>query len=94
MFKKITAHTVPFGVHADVHSVRVDVVSSECTEHGRVHLCSVGIASLGCSALECEVSLCHPHEGVFAKTVEGVLEAIQRADVWVSVEPTCGNQAK
>ena len=70
-------------------SIRVDVFSSERAEHGRVRLCSVGVASLRRAALQCEVAVRRLYECVLAQAVEGVLEAVQRADVWVAIEPTC-----
>ena len=75
-----------------MNCVRVDVSSSERTEHGRVRLCSVGVSSLRRAALQCEVSVCRLHKCVLAQAVEGVLEAVQGADVWVSVEPAYGSQ--
>ena len=85
-------HTVPCGVHPDVNCVRVDVSSSERTEHGRVRLCSVGVSSLRRAALQCEVVVCRFYECVLAQAVEGVAEAIQRADVRVSEHPACISQ--
>ena len=71
-----------------MYSVRVDVFGHKRTEHGRVRLCSVGVASLRRAALQREIAVCRLYECVLAQAVEGVLEAVQRADVWVSVEPT------
>ena len=68
--------------------VRVHVSSCKCAENSRVSLCSVGVASLRRAALQCEVAVCRLYECVLAQAVEGVLEAVQRADVWVAVEPT------
>ena len=87
-------HTVPFAGHLNMDSVRVDVFRSERAEHGRVRLCSVGVASLRRAALQCEVAVCRLYECVLAQAVEGVLEAVQRADVWITVEPTCVYNAR
>ncbi|KAK2174246.1 hypothetical protein NP493_816g01028 [Ridgeia piscesae] len=69
--------------------VRIDVFSSKRTEHCRVRLCSVGVASLRRAALQCEVAVCRVYECILAQAVEGILEAIHRTDVWVPVRPTC-----
>ena len=88
VFRSNTIHTVARRSHLNVDSVRVDVFSSERAERGRVRLCSVGVASLRRAALQCEVAVCRLYECVLAQAVERVLEAVQRPDMWVTVEPT------
>ena len=83
------AHTIPCGCHLNVDSIRVDVFSSERAKYGCLCLCSVGVASLRRAALQGEIAVCRLYECVLAQAVEGVLEAVHRADVWVTVEPTC-----
>ena len=82
--------TVARGVHFNVECVRIVVSCSERAEDGRIHFFPAVVASLRRAALQCEVAVCRLYECVLAQAVECVLEAVQRADVWVSVEPACG----
>ena len=68
----------------------IAVFSSECAEDGRVCLRAVWIAGLRCPALQREVAVSRVYERVLSQAVECVLEAVQGADVWVTVEPTYG----
>ena len=82
--------TVASCVHFNVECVRIGVFSSERAEEGRIHFFPFVVASLRRAALQCEVPLCRLYECVLAQAVEGVLEAVQGADMRVSVEPACG----
>ena len=75
-----------------MHGVRIDVCCSDCTEHSRVRFFPFVVESLRRAALQREVAVCRLYECVLAQAVEGVLEGIQRADVWVTVEPTCASE--
>ena len=78
--------------HPNVDSVRVIVFSSKSTEDGRVSFCTVLVNGFRGAALQCEVAVCRLYECVLAQAVEGVLEAVQRPDMWVTEEPTCIKQ--
>ncbi len=84
--------TFSVGCHLDMHGLRIDVCSSDCTKHSRVRFFPAVVASLRRAALQCEVAVCRLYECVLAQAVESVLEAVQCADVWVSVEPTCASE--
>ena len=68
--------------------VRISVSGSKSTEDSRFPLYTVLVNSFRRAALQCEVAVCRLYECVLAQAVEGVLEAVQCADVWVAVEPT------
>ena len=67
--------------------VRISVSGSKSTEDSRFPLCTVLVNSFRRAALQREVAVCCLYECVLAQAVEGVLEAVQCADVWVAVEP-------
>ena len=72
-----------------MNSVRVAIFSSERAEDGSIHFLAFVVESLRRAALQCEPAVYRLYECVLAQAVEGVLEGIQRADVWVPKEPTC-----
>ena len=80
--------TIECRSHFDMNRVRVEVLSSEGAEDGRVCFCSVWIAGLRRAALQREVTVSRVYERVLAQAVESVLEAVEGTDVWVPVEPT------
>ena len=77
-----------------MNSVRVAIFSSKRAEDGSIHFVAFVVESLRRAALQSEPAVCRLYECVLAQAVEGVLEGIQRADVWVPKEPTCNGKRK
>ena len=73
------------GCHLDMHGVWVTVSSGKSAEDSRVRLLPVFVTNLCRAALQCEFAVSRLYKCVLAQAVEGVLEAVQRADVWVTV---------
>jgi len=92
MHARTHTRTVLLVSHPNVYVIRTLVSRSKSTEDGRVLLYAVLVNGFRCAALQREVDLRRLYECVLAQAVEGVLEAVQRADVWVSIKPTWINE--